>query len=182
MYVGITRARKRLYLSYANERMQYYQYAHNAPSRFLKEIPARLITESFSRARQASRFADAPAPFAAPRSAERTYRDAKAVETRRPVSGIPGKPKLTFKGLGLNEIPGVRKGFVPSAAHEIRESAVDAIFAVKDRVRHPKFGAGTVVDVTGHGKDARIRIAFDDKGEKELALAIAPIVRIEEET
>ena len=62
------------------------------------------------------------------------------------------------------------------------ESAVDAIFAVKDRVRHPKFGAGTVVDVTGHGKDARIRIAFDDKGEKELALAIAPIVRIEEET
>ena len=182
MYVGITRARKRLYLSYANERMQYYQYAHNAPSRFLKEIPARLITESFSRARQASRFADAPAPFAALRSAERTYRDAKAVETRRPVSGIPGKPKLTFKGLGLNEIPGVRKGFVPSAAHEIRESAVDAIFAVKDRVRHPKFGAGTVVDVTGHGKDARIRIAFDDKGEKELALAIAPIVRIEEET
>ena len=182
MYVGITRARKRLYLSYANERMQYYQYAHNAPSRFLKEIPARLITESFSRARQASRFADAPAPFAALRSAERTYRDAEAVETRRPVSGIPGKPKLTFKGLGLNEIPGVRKGFVPSAAHEIRESAVDAIFAVKDRVRHPKFGAGTVVDVTGHGKDARIRIAFDDKGEKELALAIAPIVRIEEET
>lgn len=182
MYVGITRARKRLYLSYANERMQYYQYAHNAPSRFLKEIPARLITESFSRARQASRFADAPAPFAALRSAERTYRDAKAVETRRPVSGIPGKPKLTFKGLGLNEIPGVRKGFVPSAAHEIRESAVDTIFAVKDRVRHPKFGAGTVVDVTGHGKDARIRIAFDDKGEKELALAIAPIVRIEEET
>ena len=182
MYVGITRARKRLYISYATERMQYYQYAHNAPSRFLKEIPARLITESFSRARQASRFADAPAPFAAPRSAERTYRDAKAVETRRPVSGIPGKPKLTFKGLGLNEIPGVRKGFVPSAAHEIRESAVDAIFAVKDRVRHPKFGAGTVVDVTGHGKDARIRIAFDDKGEKELALAIAPIVRIEEET
>ena len=182
MYVGITRARKRLYISYATERMQYYQYAHNAPSRFLKEIPARLITESFSRARQASRFADAPAPFAALRSAERTYRDAKAVETRRPVSGIPGKPKLTFKGLGLNEIPGVRKGFVPSAAHEIRESAVDAIFAVKDRVRHPKFGAGTVVDVTGHGKDARIRIAFDDKGEKELALAIAPIVRIEEET
>ena len=59
---------------------------------------------------------------------------------------------------------------------------MDAIFAVKDRVRHPKFGAGTVVDVTGHGKDARIRIAFDDKGEKELALAIAPIVRIEEET
>ena len=42
MYVGITRARKRLYLTRASERMLYNQYSHNPPSRFLKEIPARL--------------------------------------------------------------------------------------------------------------------------------------------
>ena len=94
---------------------------------------------------------------------------------------IPGKTKLTFKGLALDEIPGVRKGFVPSAAHAMDQEAARALFNEGDRVRHPKFGMGKIISVTGSGKDARIRIYFDDKGEKELALAIAPIVRVEEE-
>jgi DNA helicase-2/ATP-dependent DNA helicase PcrA len=47
-------------------------------------------------------------------------------------------------------------------------------------VRHPKFGAGNVTEVTGHGKEARIRIRFDTAGEKELALSIAPIVKTED--
>ena len=180
MYVGITRARKRLYLSYASERMQYYQFTHNAPSRFLREIPTRLFTESFSRARQGYR-SNAFSGTYTTHPDERIRKSSGPVETKRPVSGIPGKPKLTFKGLGLNEIPGVHKGFVPSAARETAGSAVDGLFAVSDRVRHPKFGKGTVVNVSGSGKDARIRIAFDESGEKELALAVAPIIRMEEE-
>ena len=55
------------------------------------------------------------------------------------------------------------------------------LFAPDDRVRHPKFGFGTVNEVTGAGKDARIRIRFDTAGEKELALSMAPIVKTEEE-
>ena len=51
MYVGITRARKRLYLSRAEERMMYNQFNHNPPSRFLDEIPARLMREEYSRSR-----------------------------------------------------------------------------------------------------------------------------------
>lgn len=48
MYVGITRARKRLYLSRASERMMYNQYSHNPPSRFIEEIPPRLLQEEYS--------------------------------------------------------------------------------------------------------------------------------------
>ena len=48
MYVGITRARRRLYLTRASERMLYNQYGHNPPSRFLEEIPPRLVREEFS--------------------------------------------------------------------------------------------------------------------------------------
>jgi DNA helicase-2/ATP-dependent DNA helicase PcrA len=92
------------------------------------------------------------------------------------------KPKLTFKGKGLDEIPGVRKGFIPSAARKMEDTAAASLFSPGDRVRHPKFGAGTVQSVSGYGKDARIRIQFDKAGAKELALAIAPIVRTEEET
>ena len=47
---------------------------------------------------------------------------------------------------------------------------------------HKKFGRGAVVRVSGSGSDARIMIRFDDVriGFKELALAIAPIIRLEE--
>ena len=54
------------------------------------------------------------------------------------------------------------------------------LFAPGDRVRHPKFGFGEVMTVTGAGADSRIRIRFETAGEKELALTIAPIVRVEE--
>ena len=54
------------------------------------------------------------------------------------------------------------------------------LFTPGDRVRHPKFGAGIVKEVSGFGKEARIRILFETAGEKELALSIAPIVKTEE--
>jgi DNA helicase-2/ATP-dependent DNA helicase PcrA len=47
---------------------------------------------------------------------------------------------------------------------------------------HPKFGRGTVLQISGSGKNARISVQFDQTGVRELALAIAPIVRLEEET
>ena len=54
------------------------------------------------------------------------------------------------------------------------------LFSPGDRVRHPKFGFGTVTSVSGIGSDARIRILFDTAGERELSLAVAPIVKVEE--
>ena len=55
------------------------------------------------------------------------------------------------------------------------------LFTPGERVRHPKFGFGRVLEITGSGKEARIRVKFDTQGEKELALAMAPIVKVEEE-
>jgi DNA helicase-2/ATP-dependent DNA helicase PcrA len=63
----------------------------------------------------------------------------------------------------------------------MEDSSLKSLFAAGDRVRHPKFGKGTVGEVWGNGKDARVRIQFDDGAEKELALSIAPIIRLEEE-
>ena len=47
-YVGITRAQKRLFISRANQRMLYNQVNHNAPSRFLAEIPERLLSDEMA--------------------------------------------------------------------------------------------------------------------------------------
>ena len=184
MYVGITRAKKRLFLSYAAERMTYNQYCHNPPSRFLKEIPARLLDAESGRAPE-DRFgsgsrSEARTPYA--------YGTGGRMPARIPAAPkgqeAAGKPKLTFRGLDLNHIPGVQKGFgtVPSAARSNEASSLKALFSEGDRIMHPKFGKGTVAEVWGSGKDARIRIRFDSGAEKELALSIAPIVRMEEET
>lgn len=189
MYVGITRARKRLFLSCASERMLYNQYSHNPPSRFLKEIPARLIHASFSREENnfsenngTSRFfrTGIPAEYG---KGNPTYGSANSGYKKPVVHADAGKPALTLKGKSLNEIPGVTKGFgavVQSAAREHEDAAVKSLFSVKDRVRHPKFGMGTVTDLSGSGANARITIRFDDGRERMLSLAVAPIIRMED--
>ena len=181
MYVGITRARKRLFLSYAYERVQFYQINHNPQSRFLKEIPERL---------KDSRSYDEGFVFSHGRSYS-TGKERKAIQEsweeepfmrKTPISaGQLGKPKLTFRGKNLDEIPGVSKGFVPSKAREETSGALQSLFRPGERINHPKLGKGTVEEITGSGKDIRIHISFDQAGRKELALASAPIVRLEED-
>ena len=180
MYVGITRARRRLYLTRATERMLYNQWGHNPPSRFLDEIPARLVKEeyarnagsgSFRRTERKERWDDGSGWDGLPDPEPRA---------RIAVSTL-GKPKLKIKGHDLGSIPGVSKGFTGSAARGLAGSAMQKLFSAGDRVRHPKFGFGRVQEVTGGGADARIRILFDTAGEKELSLTLAPIVKVEEE-
>ena len=163
-YVGITRTRERLFISYASQRMFYNQLSHNAPSRFLNEIPKRLLDDEWA-SRRESFHEESPAP---------------APMRQRPVrhqapSGPLGVPHVTGMALG---IPGVQKGFTPSAARGLGSQAMQNLFKKGDRVMHRKFGEGNVVGVTGSGSDARIQIEFTAYGVKEFALSIAPIVKI----
>lgn len=188
MYVGITRARKRLYLSRASERMMYNQFNHNPPSRFLDEIPARLIQEEYSAASasflsgygrrhigmRAGNAAGKPRDEWADEFTEPVIRPRKAMEDI-------GKPKLQLKGKDLNSIPGVSRGFAGSAANSLQATVIPKLFSEGDRVRHPKFGYGKVLEVSGSGADARIQIVFEKAGERTLSLAVAPIVKAEEE-
>jgi DNA helicase-2/ATP-dependent DNA helicase PcrA len=55
------------------------------------------------------------------------------------------------------------------------ESQDSAVLAVGARVRHRKFGAGTIADVTGSGREAKVKVDFDDEsiGRKTLVVAQA---------
>ena len=177
MYVGITRARKSLFITRASQRMLYNQFSHNPPSRFLEEIPQRLIHEERSRT---SRYADRYSTrqerpgFRRPNPDELFSDEIHPALSRPPKAAA--KPTLTLKGVSLDRIPGVSKGInVPAAS-----GAIHHLFRAGERVMHKKFGAGTVLNVTGNGTDARIRVRFDTAGERELALAVAPIVKWED--
>ena len=175
MYVGITRARFRLFISRARERSIYNQVSYNPPSRFLSEIPARLLDgngpnrrdEAFGRNRTtASRAAYGGRSLGEPRK-------------NLPVTQI-GKPRLTFQGKSLDEIPGVTRGINLSKAREESKSAINRLFQPGERVLHRKFGAGVVKEIVGSGADARIMIEFTAYGKKEFSLSIAPIVKLED--
>jgi DNA helicase-2/ATP-dependent DNA helicase PcrA len=193
MYVGITRARKRLYLSRAEERTMYNQFSHNPPSRFLDEIPARLVQEEYSQSRSFGGYGYRSDGYGYRPGGMRTApggrqpRDEWANEFTETVfrtpkpPAKPGKPKLTLKGLDLNSIPGVNRGFTGSAANGLQATAMQKLFNAGDKVRHPKFGFGKVLEISGNGAEARIRVQFDQSGEKTLSLAVAPIVKVEDE-
>ncbi len=163
-YVGITRAQKRLFISRARQRMLYNQVNHNAPSRFLDEIPERLLKDEMSSMHAAFGQRVQAAPQARTGFGSR-------VPQQRPAA----RPGLA----GLN-IPGVQKGFVGSAARSAAPNVMQNLYKPGDRVRHLKFGEGNVLSVTGSGAQARIRIEFTAYGEKEFALSVVPIVKLED--
>ena len=172
-YVGITRAQKRLYISRAQQRMLYNQINHNAPSRFLEEIPERLLVDEMAsmnavfgnRSQQQSR--------------GRTGYAGRGVQTRQ-IPSRTGMGMGTSASIGGLNIPGVQKGFVGSAARSAAPNVMQNLYKPGDRVRHLKFGEGSVVSVTGSGAQARIKIEFTAYGLKEFALSVVPIVKLED--
>ena len=172
-YVGITRAKKRLFLSHAYTRALYNTRNANPLSRFVDEIPRRLLQEGT--AKQETRRVPPPTRSGwqqAPRSPynERNVhtpgmggiRGAGDVRTRRPAP--------TPEGVKLN-IPGVQKGFGVIVGI--------SVFHAGDAVRHRTFGLGTVQEVTGTGGQQKVRIRFDDGTERTFSAAASPIVKVE---
>jgi len=163
-YVGVTRAKRQLYLSYANQRMLFNQMQRNTISQFIDEIPKRLIDEKWTQRAK---------PIANP-----------AVLTREQIVAAKAAQAVAidFKGgrSGILQIPGVQQGFSPSLARKFADQAAQvALFKPGDRVLHRKFGEGNVIELRGDGGDCRIVIEFAAYGMKEFAASIAPIVRVE---
>ena len=171
-YVAITRARKRLYLTHARSRMLYGRSNMCTPSRFLSELPRRVI--------------DVVDPRHMGDTLMRPMRDGAAARydadkdlvRRTPASA--GAQHGAYKGsLTPDMIPGVVRG----AASIVRSKAADiapvvAIFHPGDRVSHRKLGTGNVTSVTGEGADAKVTILFDDGDEKTFKVAAAPIIKL----
>lgn len=176
-YVAITRAKKNLYMSYATQRLIYNQLNYNEASRFISEIPDRLVDDEWIRKRKRS----FPG-YTETHTRQPSRRN--AVKTEESASLTFGVPKIITRGAGVGSrssalgIPGVQKGFTPSAAANVPSGAIASLFAVGDRVMHRKFGEGDVMEIRGKGADARIVISFAAYGQKEFALSIAPIVKV----
>ncbi len=157
MYVAITRARKRLYLTYAGSRMLHGQPRYGIVSRFVEEIPAELCKWIVLPEKQA---------WASP---QKSMRD-------KPAWG-GASPRGEAWSSGGGRAPRAdsnQYATAPRASFET--SRPDAHpFAIGANVRHAKFGEGVVINVEGSGLDARVQVRFRTEGTKWLALQYAKL-------
>jgi DNA helicase-2/ATP-dependent DNA helicase PcrA len=155
MYVAITRARDRLYLSYSQTRLLHGQTRYNVRSRFFDELPESALK------------------WLTPRHAgfgSGYARDYQAAWAR-------GSGLHSIVGAGRVETPApVVPRHVPAAAGG---PGGGARLRPGQTVFHNKFGEGVIVTLEGSGDDARAQVNFGRHGMKWLALSIAKLTPVD---
>jgi DNA helicase-2/ATP-dependent DNA helicase PcrA len=157
-YVGITRARRRLYLSRAVTRSAWGQPQYNPPSRFTDELPAELVRWERTQAQYTSW------------SGTGGGVGGRASSDRARGGGFAGG---TPKAARLAERLGVDASRLTTASELPQAPKVSA----GDRVNHQRYGLGRVLTVEGHGPGARAQIDFGDQ-VMWLVLRHAPVEKI----
>lgn len=159
-YVGITRARKRLYLSLAMTRAQFGDVNVAMPSRYLQEIPADLIDWRQSPGMANSRGGTQP----------------RALNARRDGFGGGFNNRGTTQP-GLPPAPKPKTEWANRVTAQVRDNG-DLTLNAGDRIRHVDFGEGRVSQVTGEGTKRIAHVQFDSSGAKKLLIKIAPIEKL----
>ncbi len=150
MYVAITRARKRLYLSFSQTRLLHGQTRYNVKSRFLDELPERCLkwitprTQGFG-----SGFA---------RDYQLAWQRGSGLGSIVGAGKVAPRPASSYPSSPRTEV-----------SHGLRTG---------QSVFHTKFGEGVIVTLEGSGEDARAQVNFGRHGMKWLALAVAKLTPV----
>lgn len=153
-YVGITRAMNKLVITSSRSRMVRGETQYNAMSRFIKEIPPMLFGHSAEMERKI-----APA-----------YNRISNSSPSRPVAYSQNKAKAAAAKPYISSAIGFQKGA------DISSGRPD--YNVGDRVRHIKFGEGTVTDLVEAKRDYEVTVDFDVSGVKKMLAGFAKLKKI----
>jgi DNA helicase-2/ATP-dependent DNA helicase PcrA len=165
MYVAITRAKERLYLSHTQSRMLHGQVRYNMPSRFLEELPEESLKWLTPKAKDAR--------WGGQSRSGSTWQDGytrqREYESNDFFDSGNDRPRPTKR--------------IGSASTEVRRMAApprgDYPFKIGQNVFHTKFGEGKVTGLEGKDADARAQVNFKRHGVKWLQLSIAKLAAID---
>ncbi len=147
-YVGITRAKEKLYLTNARCRLLFGSTSYNAPSRFIKEIPDELIEQT------------GVTSIGAGRKSSFSFEDSD--------SG--------FDSFGSGRK--INRGFSSGvSASKPKAAAASVNFKIGDTVKHKIFGTGVVLSIQPIANDTLLEIAFDKAGTKKLMANFAKLTK-----
>lgn len=162
-YVGITRAKKKLYLTNAFSRLLYGRIQRNQPSRFVEEINPDLL--QFENSDEGNDLNERKLPFGqgAKRSNWGNRKQAAATATTY------SSQQHHYRDAGKRVKPITNTG----------TGADKVSWKTGDKVQHKKWGQGTVVKVSGTGNDMELDIAFPQQGVRRLLASFAPITKVD---
>jgi DNA helicase-2/ATP-dependent DNA helicase PcrA len=147
-YVAITRAKKKVYLSYAKQRYRFGKISFQSPSRFLSEIESELLEQEHS------------SRISAQRSLwESTISVAKGVHPDSPI----------FPRLDADQ----ETGDGSPQQKEARKEAEGPPIRIGSIVQHQFFGQGKVIEVYGKGDNERVVVVFSANQKKQLMVRYA---------
>jgi DNA helicase-2/ATP-dependent DNA helicase PcrA len=150
MYVAITRARDRLYISHTQSRMLHGQVRYNLPSRFLEELPKENLKALVPK-----------------------QKDSSWSSHSRQVN-----PSWGNGSLGDDRLPSYSTKSTSSILVANTKSQDEHGFHIGQQVFHSKFGEGRIISFEGTGTDAKAQVNFSRHGPKWLALSIAKLTAI----
>ncbi len=140
LYVGVTRAQDELYLVHCEARLIFGRTEPARPSRFLEDLPPDLLMET-----------------------DVFGQELKGLQDASKFSRTVWRPPTLGTQAGAQSRPAAPGADVPTTAGGLSVRG-------GERVRHPKFGVGTVVGVSGQGAKAEVTVVFEQAGAKRLLL------------
>lgn len=164
-YVGLTRARERLYISRAAVRTAWGVPNEFPPSRFLDDLPEELLDwrrreSSNDRLRGPGGFLGGRSGYSSGGGGGGWRKESATRRTSEPPRKAPGSGGATF------------------GSATPRPDAAIPTLSVGDRVTHDAYGLGTVVAVEGGGPNAVAKVDFGSEGTKRLLLRYSPVTKL----
>jgi DNA helicase-2/ATP-dependent DNA helicase PcrA len=168
-YVAVTRAKKRLWVTYANTRYRFGSLVQNDPSRFIDELPEQFIDKSYSGGGARNQRSD--------------YGNGTAFERMRGWGGRSQESEVRNRE-SKKETPSY---LAPTTQRQTKEHIPSADFKPSDtsnlqvgqKVEHQKFGFGEVMKMEGAAHNPIATVKFEHNGEKKIMLNYAKLKIVE---
>lgn len=195
-YVGITRAKEDLTITYAKQRMIRGETQYNPVSRFIREIPPELMDDKppVSKRRDYQEYDDDSSereffkvkPFGMGESQSSYRRIPDTVFDKpadRKTSGtmVQAKPKAVVrpKRTAIENQPYITRASQGVGAVSIEPAGSKALeYGVGDRVRHMRYGEGTVLGIEPGPRDSQVTVVFDEAGQKIMYAGFAKLKKV----
>ena len=174
-YVAVTRAKERLWLTYANTRYRFGQLVQNDPSRFIEEMPEQYIDRSFAGGGAKNQGYNNNMGSAFERMNRGGFDSAATAERRY------GPPPAK------NPSAAQKPSYLPPPVNKVVEHIPAADFIASDtsnlqvgqKVEHQKFGFGDVLKMEGSAHNPIATVKFEHNGEKKIMLNYAKLRIVE---
>ncbi len=169
-YVGITRAKRNLTLTYARSRMVHGETHYNPVSRFVREIPEQLFDKEPAERGLVQMPANQSDSVIQTKQTGNTYLgQSKPRATLRPKRTAEENKPFIARGMASLNAAGISKGITLGSKPD---------YVVGDRVRHIKYGDGTVLALEAGPKDYLVTVDFDAVGQKIMYAGFAKLIKL----